>query len=429
MVQRLILLVVIGLLGWQAVTMGVAQMRSERLAAIYLGSSIPWTDAIDSIPPNASINLTSDAWVSLADQALTQDNLNHAEAYLWRAIQRNISSGGAVARLLNIRNTQGKIQEVDNIAVLSIRLWPVHEDTLLRASAHWLKKGDIAQLLPLLDKLLTQTPAYNAGLFPALHTLAQTEETAPFIKQYAHQAPAWWPAFFNYLTLNETNLSVVEAYYQARQQATKPLLKSEQMPYINRLLQAQEWQQARKIWLTTLAPTEQALAHAMLYDGGFEGSVHNEGFAWHFNPTTGVAIDTKLTGGINGKRALHIAFKQQKTPIHFQQVSQRLVLPTGDYSLSLRYRLDGLNTRKGLQWRVRCDAGATDLLGESITLKGSGSWQTLAFEFSVPDTSDTAKQGCTAQLLRLEAASQYAHDHLFEGGLWFDDIAIKAVEP
>jgi hypothetical protein len=31
-------------------------------------------------------------------------------------------------------------------------------------------------------------------------------------------------------------------------------------------------------------------------------------------------------------------------------------------------------------------------------------------------------------MLRLEAASQYAHERLFEGGLWFDDVEVKAVK-
>ncbi|MGB3918378.1 MAG: hypothetical protein WBL07_13165, partial [Thiothrix litoralis] len=245
--QRLIIVIVIGLLGWQAVGMGIAQMQSERLAAIYAGWATPWVDAVDSIPPDAKVNLTADAWLSLTDQALTQGNIGNAEAYLWRAIQRNISSGGAVARLLYIRDMQGKTEEFDNIALLAERLWPVHEDALLRTSAHWLKRGNIDQLLPLLDSLLTQTAAYNAKLFPALHVLARTDQTSTIVKQYVAQAPTWWPAFFAYLCAQEKDLSLIRTYYQIRQQADKPLLKSEQIPYVNRLLQAQQWQQARTI--------------------------------------------------------------------------------------------------------------------------------------------------------------------------------------
>lgn len=427
--QRLIIVIVIGLLGWQAVVMGIAQMQSERLAAIYAGWATPWVDAVDSILPDAKVNLTADGWASLTDQALVRGNQTDAEAYAWRAVNRNISSGRAVARLLNIRDLQHKMEAGDRLAALASRLWPMHSDALLRISAHWIAREDLKQLMPVLNTLMTQTGEFNAQLYPALHQLAQAEDVNATLKQYVAQAPTWWPAFFAYLCAQEKDLSLIRTYYQIRQQADKPLLKSEQIPYVNRLLQAQQWQQARTIWAQTLEPEQQQLATDGLYDGGFEGEIHNEGFAWYFSPTPLVAIDTGLTGGIDGKRALHIAFKAQKKPINFQQVWQRLVLPSGDYTLKLRYRLDSFNTGKGLQWRIRCDAGDTTLLGESQPLTGSGNWQALSVNFSVPASDkDTQPGGCATQMLRLEAASQYAHERLFEGGLWFDDVEVKAVK-
>ncbi|UOG92054.1 MAG: hypothetical protein L3K52_17985 [Candidatus Thiothrix sulfatifontis] len=427
---RLVLIAVLSLLGWQVVERGMGQMYSERLAAIYAYRTTHWEDAIDSISPDAPYALTSDAWLALADQALARDDSITAQSYLWRALQTNVSSGGGIARFLNInQNNEINSAELDQMALLASQLWPVHEDALLRVAVHWLARGNVEQLLKALDTLFAQTSRYNSTLFPALHTLAQAEQTAPNIMQYAQQAPNWWASFFQYLAQTEDDIALVDKYYQARLTADKPMQKNEHMPYINRLVKEQQWQRAKTVWLKTLTPTHQQLAQDLLYDGSFEGEIHNEAFAWHLSSNTLVTVKTGITGNSIGSKALHIGFKAQKKRIDFAHVWQRLVLPTGDYTLTLHYRLDHFNTAKGLQWRIRCEGNPTHL-GESKALKGyTSEWQTLSMTFNIPDSTDDDSTTCKTQILRLESASHYAHDQLYEGGLWFDGIQITPKSP
>ncbi|MDQ5767578.1 hypothetical protein [Thiothrix subterranea] len=432
---RLVLIAVLSLLGWQVVERGMGQMYSERLAAIYtIGWVTPWVDAVDSIPPDSALSLSADAWASLSDQALVRGLHANAETYAWRALNRDMSSGRAVARLLALRDTQQQLNEADKLAHLAYRLWPVHSDALLRVASHWIVREDLKQLLPILHVLMTQTGEYNQALFPALHELAKSDE-AVHLKQYVSQAPQWWPAFFSYLCQQESDLAIVTAYYRERLKATQPLQQSEQTPYINRLIKDQQWQQARDIWITTLSEKQQKFATTFLYDSGFESDRYNEGFAWHLNSTPLVTINTGSTGGITGKQALRIAFKTPKKPIHFQQIWQRLTLPADHYTLTLRYRADNFITAKGLQWRMYCDTPTPSLLGESQILNASKDWKTLSMNLKVPQEitspveKDHKSQPCAAQILRLEAASRYAHEHLFEGTLWIDDIAITSSIP
>lgn len=435
--QRLVVIGALLLLGWQVVANGMAHMASERLAAIYAASWVsPWLDGIDSIAPDSRLRLTAGAWSSLADQALVRGDKAKAEAYAWRGVNHNITSGRPVARLLVIRDLEGKLEEANHLAEISIRLWPMHEDTLLRVAYHWITREDVNQLLQTLNILLTQTSTYNANFFPPLHELATSAEGIPLLRQYATSAPSWWPGFFNHLTQHEKNLTIVKEYYQARQQSTVPLSKGEQHTYINRLLQEKDWLTARQTWLNSLDDTVWS-RNALLFDGGFESNITNEGFAWYFTSNKQTKIETGSTYGINGKQALRVTFKDDNKPLDFQHVWQRLLLQSGDYQLTLRYRIDHFDSKKGLRWRLRCEDNLA-VLAESAPLLGSydNGWKTLTVNVNVPNVDlphDTIETGatCDSQLLRLEATSRFAHEQLFKGTLWFDDIAIesRAKEP
>lgn len=442
--QRAALLAAVVLLGWLVVEQGTGQMVSERLSAIYAGWAKPWVDGIDSISPDSHRVLTTDAWTSLADQALVRGDRQKAEAYAWRGIGQNITSGRPISRLLNVRDIQGKLGNTDQLAELATRLWPMHPDALLRVSSHWIARKDFPKTLQALDALMAQTSVYNAKLFPPLLKTAQSEEAKPLLKQYAASAPSWWPAFFTYLAQNEESLANVNQYYQARQQATKPLSKGEQLVYINRLIREKAWTQARQVWLDSLDKSQQSL-DGLLYSGGFESNISNEGFAWYFSSSKQFRVEAGYTSGTNGKQALRITFKDDNKPFNFQQLWQRLVLKPGDYTLTLRYRLDHFDARKGLQWRLRCE-DSQELLAETPSLQGYSGWEALTVDFTVPPSVAThdvnvssddanirgkdshpekATVACSSQLLRLETASRFAHEQLFKGTLWFDDFSIK----
>ena len=88
----------------------------------------------------------------------------------------------------------------------------------------------------------------------------------------------------------------------------------------------------------------------------------------------------------------------------------------------MRYRLDSFKNEKGLQWRLECVDGHSEVLGESMPLTGTQPWSVLALKFVVPD------EGCPVQRLALVSPTERLHDHLYEGTLWFDDVAIRTME-
>jgi hypothetical protein len=88
----------------------------------------------------------------------------------------------------------------------------------------------------------------------------------------------------------------------------------------------------------------------------------------------------------------------------------------------MRNRLDSFKNEKGLQWRVECVDDSSEVLGESMPLLGTQPWSELALNFVVPE------EGCPVQRLALVSPTDKLHDHLYEGILWFDDVAIRRAE-
>jgi hypothetical protein len=252
-----------------------------------------------------------------------------------------------------------------------------------------------------------------------MQVMLESDEVAPLIFQFAQTPPRWWDGFFAHLAKN-LELSRLTQLYRLRVAASEPPSESEQKNYISRLIKDGLWQEANDTWFLSLTPRQMNYS-GLLYDGGFESGVFNQGFGWQLSRAKNPRVKPDITYGIKGRKALQVNLRKQ-SPIDFSHVSQRIMLEPGSYELALRFRTDTLKTTKGLSWRIRCIEGGKEVLGESIPLLGSNPWTSIKVSFEVPET-------CSVQMLRLEATSRFRHDHFFQGSAWFDDIQINAISP
>jgi hypothetical protein len=374
-----------------------------------------WEDSASD--PSGWRKLDLGAWLHLTDQAMasgTDDDT--AKAYALHALATDISNGRAVAQLANLLAKQQQQPLAEQAAKYAGRLAPAHNRTHGYLAVFWKISGNIPQMLEEWNILLIRDPALEKSLFPLLQPLVISAETTDLFDGLAKRSPKWWPAFFNFLVANkQTPLDLLARLHTARLQSVVPISDSETTPYVTRLIADKQWSDAHKIWLAGL-PNEWQRLQALVYDGGFEGERHNTGFDWYLVAHPQLKISQELTYGMVGRKALHIRLNNAQH-IPFQHVSQRLVLAPAQYQLSLRVRADNLRTSKGLQWRLRCE-NDNRLLAETEVLRDSTPWKTVNATIAIPP--DT----CPVQILRLEASSTYAHDQLFAGDLWFDEVQI-----
>lgn len=402
--------------------LGLALLLAS-LSVSYRSSHVGPDDFIEAwrsesaIDPNGWRKLDSGDWLQLAKAAIQAGQTEQAVDYLKQLLANDPTHGEALARLANLLHAQGKAREAERLATLAARLAPAHEDTQIQLAIFWSNTNNAAQRLQAWHVLLTRIPAMRQGFYPHVRLALDDPQTRSLVAQFAENPPLWWADFFNYLANNaDVPLDTLANLHRIRQRAGN-IPVSEVGVYLGRLIKENQWEQARTVWLASL-PTEAAALVDTLYDGGFEGELHNTGFAWFFHPTKQVSIKPAITFGMDGNKALSIQFSGGQH-LNFHHVEQHLVLKPAAYRLSLRYRTDNFRATKGLQWRLRCQDEQQRMLGESPPILESHKWSELALDFSVPANN------CTAQLLRLEAASRYAHEQVFSGKVWFDALQLQ----
>lgn len=373
--------------------------------------------ATADIDPQGWKRLDTDDWLQLANQARQENQLDQAQTFTQQALASNLGSGEAMVQLALLLLHQGKQEQAIQLAELADKLATAQNSTHTYLSAFWSRTKQLDKLLDEWNVLLTRDTSISQSLYPQLQQLTvATPENTPLLDKFAKNPPTWWGSFFNFLVRDEKTPSALLSHlYELRLHSSQPIDSKEMTPYVSRLIKEQQWTEAHAVWLAGLPPEDETFK-GLVYDGGFEGDMHNTGFDWFFGSHPQIDIQQELTFGMEGHRALNVKLSGPQH-VNFQHVWQRLLLKPGHFELTMRFRADSFHTNKGLQWRVRCTED-NRILAESLPLHESTPWSDLKMEFDVPT------ENCAVQLLRLEAASSYAHEQVFTGSLWFDAIQI-----
>lgn len=407
---RGILLLTTPLLAWNVYVYGSGGIMSEKLA----GSTTVFPhDIVDTV------YLPADASVALAELHIVDGNPETAERLALTALSRNPTNGRVASQLLSLYLNKNQQEKTATLADISSRLWPAHPYTHTKLLSYWGRQQRMDKLVVTLHALLTQDPSQQSIYFPNMATILLNPEYSHLLQPYISTPPRWWNAFFSYIATT-SELSLVRNIYQQRATAETALDKTEQDAFINRLLKEKQWQEAYDVW-KTLLPADRKKLLGLVFDAGFESKLTGTAFEWQINASRDLKITTDTTQGMNGKKALNLIFNKNKR-VNFSNISQRLLLKQGDYQFNIRYRTDNFQTTKGLRWRIRCLDDINQIIAESDNIINSAKWNELNGTFHV------SNETCAIQLLRLEASSQYAHDHLFDGSLWFDDVVIKKTD-
>ncbi|KFI22573.1 hypothetical protein [Nitrosococcus oceani] len=399
-IARLIGWLVIGaILVWRIVVMGMAEYYAREAPE----EALAW-EARHSL----ALRNQGERLLAGAPERATQ--------LLQESLWQNPADGRTYALLALLRERAGNVdaarQLMERASLLAPRLWPVQ----LEIAAFWLRQRELERAVQSWDTALQMQRALSKEIFPALLGIAEYPSLRPVLHPLAQSAPAWWPAFFTYAAVNTAQLETLRDLYHAAGETTATT--EERRAFISRLQREGHWLEAYFTWLNALDEAAlQGLGN--LFNGHFEQPLSNGGFGWHFKRPRGVEINTAPTYGMEGKRALRVAFLGQR--VRFQHLSQPLLLPPGRYQMEGNVRLDNLETTKGLRWVVSCLTPAQPRLAASEYFVGASLWRRFNFSFDVP------KEECAAQLLRLELEGRAPADFEARGVAWFDSLAIGRI--
>lgn len=362
------------------------------------------------------------ALAQLGADAMRQEQPAAALALLRAAIASNPADARPQMDVAALYAAENKVAQGDRLATVANELMPVQYAAQLDLALYWSAREDVERAVQhLATALVGDRGRLRESYFPQLLAVAALEQTRGALLPITENSTLypWWETFFRYAARNAEDVATVTALVGMREASAQvPLSARERDLYIGRLRKDDLIAEAYLYWVNGLDKEDmQYLGY--LFDGGFEREIVNKtGFEWRAFPprNSGIRITSGDTYGTEGDTALRVSFSGKR--IRFRHLSQNLYLGQGTYALSGRVRPDNLKARRGLQWRVDCNAGASGTLGNSDTFAGTGDWRAFAFDITVP-------ADCVGQVLTLRSVGARDVDHEIEGTLWVDALRIE----
>ena len=362
------------------------------------------------------------ALAQLGADAIRQEQPAAALALLRAAIASNPADARPQMDVAALYAVDGEVEQGDRLATAANTLMPVQYAAQLDLALYWSAREDVEQAVQhLAIALVGGRGRLREAYFPQLLAVAAQEQSRGALLPITENPTLypWWEAFFRYAARDAQDVATVTALVDMREASAQvPLSARERDLYIGRLRKDDLIAEAYLYWVNGLDKEDmQYLGY--LFDGGFEREIVNKtGFEWRASPprNSGIRITSGDTYGTEGDTALRVSFSGKR--IRFRHLSQNLYLDQGTYVLTGRVRPDNLKARRGLQWRVDCNAGASGTLGNSDTFAGSGDWRAFAFDITVP-------ADCVGQVLTLRSVGARDVDHEIEGTLWVDALRIE----
>lgn len=304
---------------------------------------------------------------------------------------------------------------------VAYELAPLDREVLLASAGFFLRQGEVADALIVLDRLVENFHDARERAFPVLANVLASRQYARAWDAIVARGPEWVGAFIlQGCARRDLDPALLVPMFLKRV-AAGTVSAGETGCLVNRLRAADRWDEAYQVWLNTL-PRERLADVGFVFNGSFEHSPSGVGFDWLLarqpEREVGHAADIAQGAGAIGKRALRVSYngkRQTGTP-----AAQYLVLPPGRYELGGFGRPSGMTAGRGVQWTLRCvsEGKPGARIAESERFTGSSEWRRFIFDVTVPET-------CRGQILQLEPVGASEGPAFVGGTVWFDDLLLR----
>lgn len=353
-----------------------------------------------------------DALVREAERSANAGERAQAQALAQRAIRANPLDGRGYRVLGSVSGDPAQALALHTVAAartprdVASHVWLID---------HYLRRRDLPAAIGHMDTLLRVEPEVTPTLLPVLVALASDPLAQPALADRLAASPPWGPGLLTHLAVNAPDVNAFGPLMDRLRQTAGGLRPDVLAAWVDRLTREDRWGQAYLTWVSQLPP-ERLQGLGNLYNGGFEWEPGQGGFDWRLGKVPGARIGRLPGSGVDGERALRVAFEDRRVP--FAHVRQMLALPPGRYRLAGRARPENLRTERGLAWTVTCATADARPLGETEPLSGHGGWRDLALDFEVP------AQGCGGQWLTLRLRARIPAEQRIGGVAWYDSLRI-----
>ena len=370
--------------------------------------------------PDAALSFIADQPVALNRLAQREllnpdSNLDAARQWAQRTLHANPLNARAFTLLGLIAERKGNQKSAEALVRISAALtW--HDPT----AQLWLfdravRQANYPDALLHLDALLRDFGS-RAEFFPTLAAFTAYPAAFKALIALLATSPPWRDWLLSELSSRLANQARLIELYSALSETENPPTKQELRPYLNRLINDGNLEQAYQAWHQILPPDQRA-RETYPFNRDFDLPIGDLPFNWWLETTAGADMQIVAAGDGGGKRALLVQFSGAR--VHFA-MKQLMLLPAGDYSFTGRVKTEQLVTSRGLWWRIGCANGSQTLANTEL-VSGTMPWTEFKVDFQVPVT------GCEAQGLQLELPARIDPELQIEGQVWYQNLQIMPI--
>jgi hypothetical protein len=340
------------------------------------------------------------------------------EASLRAALRDNPGDVGALLALASERARAGDSEGARRAHAAALEIAPIDAVALRAAAVDDLAAGRSGDAITRLDRLVSLYPEEREWIFPELARILPGAAQFQSMEALAARQSPWMGAFIEFTCTRDVDPRLAGGLLMRRAAAGYARV-AEVACVTDRLRRAGHFETAYQVWLNSLA-RERLAEVGFVFNGGFEFAPSGAGFDWIADAQAHAqAVEYPVAdSGVPGRRALRVTYTGKRVGV--PAIQQHLAVAAGKYELRGRVRLESLQSVRGLQWIVRCDAPQGATLGTSRRLLGSNEWEPFAFEVEVPSA-------CPGQVLALEPVGLYEGTTYVAGKAWFDDLRLAKV--
>jgi hypothetical protein len=280
-------------------------------------------------------------------------------------------------------------------------------DVLIYAGDYYLRQGNRARGLEILNRTLTLASNYDEAIFSRY-------QAVPIREALDRGVPAEIRPAQSYLRYLMREASADSARELWRWMGGRNLIDTKIAgEYAAFLLNRKEYERAAAVW-RDWAPQKTAdyQRTEFIYNPGFEAEPGGSPFDWRISPIDHVEA-VRDGNAHRGAASLRVTFDGEANT-NYGHVAQSIVLPAGRYRLRAWVRAEGITTDQGVLLGIRGLSQAA----ETEALKGTSAWHAVEVEFEA---------GPGTRLLEVVVArrASWRFDSKIKGSVWVDDVSVE----
>lgn len=355
--------------------------------------------------------LSSEALSLSSEAAFSKGDIRTAERLARSAVQAATFNVDAVVRLARIKKDMGAGLAAEELMRAAASLGWRHPELQRWSVAEALKHGDIERGLDHADALLRQ--GFDVDEMLALvRDSAKHPGAVALVAAKLASNPGWRWRFMAARTLDERHYDAQERILTALKGSKAPPSPEEVVPYLSGLIAKQDFARAHRLWRRLFESEDEA---SFVSDGGFrrwaKAARSSSPFEWKANAVAGAyAVSDPPPGATR-----EVMRVQADGSAAGRVIEQLLVLPPGEYVMTVRGGGVEAEPFESLRWDAQCVGGDGRLALLPSSSRVAAGEHLESFRLRVTGAD------CPAQRLELHVG------HAGPGKLdaWFSEVTVR----